>query len=106
MPSKRTLQQLKSTQASAGRRAEHLVRVNHTHQRLQNDLSAVLEDSSETLDTILIPKVASAGEVLRISERIDQLTSRDSHIGLIASIESARAIVDLKEVSQRHAAVS
>lgn len=96
----RTLQQLQNTQAQAGRRAEHLVRVNHTRKRLQNDLAAVFEETSGALDTILIPKVSSAGEVLRISEVIDSLTSRDSRVGLIASIESAKAIVDLKEVSR------
>lgn len=78
--------------------SELLVRVNHTSARLELDLQAVLQGGTRALNTVLVPKVNSAEELYHIATLVDSMTSKSSNLQLIASIESARAILDLKEV--------
>ena len=61
---------------------------------------AMRQLSSPNLDGIVIPKVNSPEDVLFVQDMVERHASPDSRdrIRIIASIESARAILNLKEV--------
>lgn len=80
--------------------SEKLVRINGTTTGLaQDDLEIVL--SSPSLDGIVIPKVNSPEDILFVQDMVERHASPDSRdrIRIIASIESARAIINLKEIA-------
>ncbi|KAL1920495.1 uncharacterized protein VTP21DRAFT_872 [Calcarisporiella thermophila] len=81
-------------------RRERAVRINAVGSGLElDDLNVVLH--SKSLQAIVIPKVQSAKDVQFVSQMIDtvapEVTRRN--IRLIASIESALAIMNLKEIA-------
>lgn len=73
-------------------RSERLVRINPTGSGLQqDDLNAVLPYHP---DGIVIPKVERADQVQWVSKQI-----RDEHTRLLVLIESAHAIINLREIA-------
>jgi citrate lyase beta subunit len=82
-------------------RGERLLRINPVGSGLeQDDLEAVLPGKP---DGVVIPKVNSAGEIQWVSEQLDRL-EREHGIEsgatrLWAIVETARAIVNLKEIA-------
>jgi citrate lyase beta subunit len=81
--------------------AERLVRVNSTSSGLQaDDLGAILPAHPQG---IILPKVESADEIVLVSQQIAAAETRWSWkagaIALIAIVESARAILNLKEIA-------
>jgi len=85
---------------AANGHSELLVRVNSRVTGLmQDDLEIILD--SPKLDGIVIPKVYSAEDVQFVHELIEKNAKRENvlNIKIIASIESARAIMNLKEIA-------
>jgi citrate lyase beta subunit len=81
--------------------SERLVRINPVGSRLEgDDLAAILPGRP---DGIVIPKVQSAGAIREISSRLAQVEHENGwpagRIVLLALIETARGIVNLKEIS-------
>ncbi|KAK9900824.1 citrate lyase beta subunit [Cystobasidium minutum MCA 4210] len=80
--------------------AERLVRISSPSSGLaRDDLEIIL--SSQSLQGIVIPKVHSPSDVHFVMEMIEQHAHPDTRdsLKLIASIESARAIMNLKEIA-------
>lgn len=80
--------------------SEKAVRVNSLESGLQlDDLEVVLR--SDHLQAVVLPKVHSQEEIRFVSHIIDQVASDSvkKNIKIIASIESAKAIMNLKEIA-------
>ncbi|KAI0016469.1 beta subunit of citrate lyase [Xylariomycetidae sp. FL0641] len=61
------------------------------------DLSAVA--AQPAVDTVVVPKVQSAGDLVTVTEMLRQLApDRPSPVKILALIESARAVMDLREI--------
>ncbi|PIA16708.1 beta subunit of citrate lyase, partial [Coemansia reversa NRRL 1564] len=91
-------------EAAAGSRrgAEVGVRINAIGSGLEDkDLCAALQ--AERLDVVLVPKVNSATDVQHVCRAIDR--AGRSAVRVIASIESARALVNIHEIAQADARV-
>ncbi|KAJ2608354.1 hypothetical protein H4S08_004480 [Coemansia sp. RSA 1365] len=91
-------------EAAAGSRrgAEVGVRINAIGSGLEDeDLRAALQ--AERLDVVLVPKVNSAADVQHVCRAI-KVAGR-SAVRVIASIESARALVNIHEIAQADARV-
>lgn len=82
-------------QASESNTATKFVRVN-SGESLEDDLEVVLKSSK--LEGIVIPKVNSAADVLRVEKLIEKHALKDSNLMIIASIESPMAVLNLREV--------
>lgn len=75
-------------------RSERLARINPVGSGLEaQDLAAVLPAAP---DGIVIPKVESAAQILQVDRAI---TEHEARAGLLAVVESARAIVDLAQIA-------
>ncbi|KAI8056558.1 Pyruvate/Phosphoenolpyruvate kinase-like domain-containing protein [Syncephalis plumigaleata] len=88
-------------EASGDRVQEISVRINAVDSGLAvDDLNVTL--LSKHLQAIVIPKVHQASDVHFISRMIDSVApvDRREHIRLIASIESARGIMNIKEIAK------
>jgi len=85
---------------AANGKSERLVRVNSRGTGLlEDDLEIILE--SAHLDGIVIPKVHTADDVKIVHDIIERNANLEgkANIKIIASIESARAIMNLKEIA-------
>ena len=66
------------------------------------DIVDVVEQSGRHLDTILIPKVASAGDIHLVATLLDQIEEAvgiEKPIGITALIETAAGMVNLDEIA-------
>ncbi|ORX82894.1 beta subunit of citrate lyase [Basidiobolus meristosporus CBS 931.73] len=91
---------LDTLEASEHRKAEKAVRINAIGSGLElDDLNVVLR--SKRLEAIVIPKVQSAKDIQFVSQMIDtvapEITRKD--IRILASIESALGIMNMKEIA-------
>ena len=78
-------------------RSEKLVRINPPDSGLQDeDLAAVVPAMPEGL---VLPKVSSATDIRLVADKLDQ-TEGSEAIYLLAIVETAQGIVNLKEISQ------
>jgi len=77
-----------------------LVRVNHTADLLLGDLEAVIWPS---IDGLMLPKVESAEEVLRVEQHISTLEQkrgiRSGHVKIGIIIETAKGMLRLEEIA-------
>ncbi|KAA3646428.1 MAG: CoA ester lyase [Chloroflexi bacterium] len=81
-------------------RSEKLVRVNPTGSGLQqDDLAAIIPSKPQG---IVLPKVNTAADIQAVTEKLNKFQGADA-IYLIAIVETAQGIVNLKEIS--HASV-
>jgi citrate lyase subunit beta/citryl-CoA lyase len=65
------------------------------------DVVHVVENASERLDELMLPKVQSAFEVVALDlllTQIEQTTARTSHVGIEAQIETARGLINVEEI--------
>jgi citrate lyase subunit beta/citryl-CoA lyase len=65
------------------------------------DVIHVVENASERLDELMLPKVQSASEVVALDlllTQIEQVTGRQSQIGIEAQIETARGLINVEEI--------
>jgi citrate lyase subunit beta/citryl-CoA lyase len=65
------------------------------------DVIEVVEGSSERLDAIMLPKVQSAADVQALDmllTQIEQVTGRQSTVGIEAQIETARGLINVEEI--------
>jgi citrate lyase subunit beta/citryl-CoA lyase len=65
------------------------------------DVVYVVENASERLDEIMLPKVQSAAEVVALDLLLTQLekaTGRQSRLGIEAQIETARGLINVEEI--------
>ena len=65
------------------------------------DVVHVVENASERLDELMLPKVQSASEVIALDlllTQIEQVTGRESHVGIEAQIETARGLINVEEI--------
>ena len=65
------------------------------------DVTYVVENASERLDEIMLPKVQSAAEVIALDlllTQIEKATGRSSRIGIEAQIETARGLINVEEI--------
>ena len=65
------------------------------------DVIEVVEQSSERLDEIMLPKVQSAAEVQALDlllTQIEATTGRASRVGIEAQIETARGLINVEEI--------
>jgi citrate lyase subunit beta/citryl-CoA lyase len=61
----------------------------------------IIENASERLDELMLPKVQSAAEVVALDlllTQIEQVTGRESRVGIEAQIETARGIINVEEI--------
>ncbi|KAI8576677.1 hypothetical protein K450DRAFT_255628 [Umbelopsis ramanniana AG] len=87
-------------EASEHGKAEKAVRINAVGSGLElDDLNVVLH--TKRLQAIVIPKVQSAKDIQFVSRMIDSVApeSNRANIRLIASVESAMGIMNLKEIA-------
>jgi malyl-CoA/(S)-citramalyl-CoA lyase len=66
------------------------------------DLVDVVEQSGRFLDTVLVPKVASAGDIHLVATLLDQIEEAvgiEKPIGITALIETAAGMVNLDEIA-------
>ncbi|KAI8357506.1 Pyruvate/Phosphoenolpyruvate kinase-like domain-containing protein [Mortierella sp. GBAus27b] len=87
-------------EASEHRKAEKAVRINAVGSGLEfDDLSVVLRSSR--LQAIVVPKVQSAKDVQFVSQMVDSVapTITRKNVKIIASIESALGIMNIKEIA-------
>ncbi|KAG0197429.1 hypothetical protein BGX28_009066, partial [Mortierella sp. GBA30] len=87
-------------EASEHRKAEKAVRINAVGSGLEfDDLNVVLRSSR--LQAIVIPKVQSAKDVQFVSQMVDSVAPfiTRKNVRIIASIESALGIMNLKEIA-------
>jgi citrate lyase beta subunit len=89
-------------------RTERLVRINAVSTGLHvDDLNHTLEAHP---DGYVLPKVESAGQVQEISNHLRQAESKygwpENSIALLVIVESARGIVNLREIAESDARVS
>jgi citrate lyase subunit beta/citryl-CoA lyase len=65
------------------------------------DVIHVVENASERLDELMLPKVQSAHEVVALDlllTQIEQNTGRRSTVGIEAQIETARGLINVEEI--------
>jgi citrate lyase subunit beta / citryl-CoA lyase len=65
------------------------------------DVAHVVENASERLDELMLPKVQSANEVVALDlllTQIEQTTGRTSRVGIEAQIETARGLINVEEI--------
>jgi citrate lyase subunit beta/citryl-CoA lyase len=65
------------------------------------DVIAIVENSSERLDELMLPKVQTAGEVQALDmllTQIEKVTGRQSRVGIEAQIETARGLINVDEI--------
>jgi len=65
------------------------------------DVIHVVENASERLDEIMLPKVQTPGEVQALDmllTQIEQATGRQSTVGIEAQIETARGLINVEEI--------
>src|SRR3982074_2273007 len=65
------------------------------------DVIHVVENSSERLDEIMLPKVQSAADVQALDmllTQIEQVTGRQSTVGIEPQIETARGLINVEEI--------
>src|SRR5690349_17894873 len=65
------------------------------------DVIHVVENASERLDEIMLPKVQSAAEVQALDmllTQIEKVTGRQSTVGIEAQIETARGLINVDEI--------
>ncbi len=78
------------------------VRVNDwTTEWTYRDVIEVVENASERLDELMLPKVESAADVQaldRLLTQIEKTTGRTNRVGIEAQIETARGIINVEEI--------
>jgi citrate lyase subunit beta/citryl-CoA lyase len=65
------------------------------------DVIHVVENASERLDELMLPKVQSASEVVALDlllSQIEQHLGRQSRVGIEAQIETARGLINVEEI--------
>jgi len=65
------------------------------------DVAHVVENASERLDELMLPKVQSANEVVALDlllSQIEQTIGRTSRVGIEAQIETARGLINVEEI--------
>jgi citrate lyase subunit beta/citryl-CoA lyase len=65
------------------------------------DVIHVVENASERLDELMLPKVQSASEVVALDlllTQIEETTGRSSRVGLEAQIETTRGLINVEEI--------
>jgi len=65
------------------------------------DVIHVVENASERLDELMLPKVQSASEVQALDmllTQVEQVTGRQSSVGIEAQIETARGLINVEEI--------
>jgi citrate lyase subunit beta/citryl-CoA lyase len=65
------------------------------------DVIEVVENASERLDELMLPKVQSAADVQaldRLLTQIEEVTGRESTVGIEAQIETARGLINVEEI--------
>jgi citrate lyase subunit beta/citryl-CoA lyase len=65
------------------------------------DVVDVVENASERLDELMLPKVQSAAEVQALDmllTQIEMVTGRQSRVGIEAQIETARGLINVEEI--------
>src|SRR5436853_2853895 len=65
------------------------------------DVVHVVENASERLDELMLPKVQSADEVIALDlllTQIEQVAGRASHVRIEAQIETARGLINVEEI--------
>jgi citrate lyase subunit beta / citryl-CoA lyase len=65
------------------------------------DVAHVVENASDRLDELMLPKVQSANEVVALDlllSQIEQTTERASRVGIEAQIETARGLINVEEI--------
>ena len=65
------------------------------------DVIHVVENASERLDELMLPKVQSAAEVVALDlllTQIEETTGRSQRVGIEAQIETARGIINVEEI--------
>ena len=65
------------------------------------DVIEVVENASERLDEIMLPKVQSAADVQALDmllTQIEQVTGRQSTVGIEPQIETARGLINVEEI--------
>ncbi len=65
------------------------------------DVIHVVENASERLDEIMLPKVQSAGDVVALDHLLTQIelnTSRRTKVGIEAQIETTRGLINVEEI--------
>ncbi len=65
------------------------------------DVIEVVENASERLDELMLPKVQSAAEVQALDmllTQIEQATGRQSKVGIEPQIETARGLINVEEI--------
>jgi citrate lyase beta subunit len=81
-------------------RAERLTRINPIGSGLeQDDLQVVVPACP---DGIVVPKADEADQVQWACAEIDRMMGKDTPMGVIAIIESARAIINLHQIANAH----
>ena len=80
-------------------RTERVARINSfdTGDLARRDLDALL-DCPVLPDAVCIPKTETAADILYVSERLDALGDAAIHTRIIGMIESARAVLNMKEI--------
>ncbi|HEY7136130.1 MAG TPA: CoA ester lyase [Acidimicrobiia bacterium] len=65
------------------------------------DVIHVVENASERLDELMLPKVQSAAEVVALDlllSQIEETTGRASRVGIEAQIETTRGLINVEEI--------
>ncbi len=65
------------------------------------DVTYIVENASERLDELMLPKVQSAAEVQALDmllTQIEKVTGRKSRVGIEAQIETARGLINVEEI--------
>ena len=65
------------------------------------DVVHVVENASERLDEIMLPKVQYASDVVALDlllTQIEETIGRESHVGIEAQIETARGLINVEEI--------
>ncbi|MBV9935683.1 MAG: CoA ester lyase, partial [Actinobacteria bacterium] len=65
------------------------------------DVIHVVENASERLDELMLPKVQSAAEVVALDlllTQIEETTGRPSRVGIEAQIETTRGLINVEEI--------
>jgi citrate lyase beta subunit len=85
-----------------GRRVR-MVRINSLDtEYADRDLVEVIESAGERVDVVMVPKVGSAADVVRVDEvltRIEQARTLPHRIGIEAQIESAAGFLYVREIA-------
>jgi citrate lyase subunit beta/citryl-CoA lyase len=65
------------------------------------DVIHIVENAGERLDELMLPKVQTAAEVVALDlllTQVEQVTGRQSRVGIEAQIETARGIINVEEI--------